>query len=94
MRLLEKGDSGISRGTDMGVLFSNLPRRINIGTEVEIISYLGKQSSEAYWHSQPSVKAPQTLTFLKDTGYCEAASVKAARRWSQKPVWLPMCWEL
>lgn len=41
MGLLEKGDSGRSRGTDMGVLFSNLPRRINIGAGVEIISYVG-----------------------------------------------------
>lgn len=41
MGLLEKGDSGRSRGTNTGVLFSNLPRRINIGAGVEIISYLG-----------------------------------------------------
>lgn len=48
----------------------NLSRRMNMGAEVEIISYLGElENIEGYWHPfKPVVEVPQTLTFHKSPG--------------------------
>ena len=48
----------------------NLPRRMNIGAEVAIISYLGEpEGIESYWHTfKPLVDVPQTVTFHKGPG--------------------------
>lgn len=79
-RQFKKGDLGRLEGQIHISCILNLPRRINIGAEVEIISYLGElESTEGYWHlSRPLEEAPQTLLFTKVQVNDAAASVKSS----------------
>lgn len=74
----------------------HLPSRKNIGAEVVVISYLGNlRALRAYWHTfGPLVEAPQAVNFPQRSRVTVQQQQQKSARWvSQKPVWIPMCWE-
>lgn len=71
----------------------NLPRRINKGAKVEIISYLGNLRALRATGTLSGSGGATDGYFPQKSMVTTQQQQKTARWVNQKPVWIPTCWE-